>query len=54
MNIGELPEKELNRKKFLEKKTDFNNKIQVLEHEIEKIKTEKNDNHQENTIFSIA
>ena len=41
MNMGELPEKENNRKKFLEKKADLNNEIQALEDEIEKIKTKK-------------
>jgi hypothetical protein len=41
MLMGELPEKENNKKKYLEKKAELSNEIQSLEFEIEQIKAVK-------------
>ena len=41
MLMGELPEKENNKKKYLEKQAELNSEIQALEYEIQQVKAEK-------------
>ena len=43
MLMGELPEKENNKKKYLEKQAELNSEIQALEYEIQQVKAEKNE-----------
>jgi len=42
MLMGELPEKENNKKKYLEKQAKLNSEIQALGYEIQQLEAEKN------------
>ena len=54
MLMGELPEKENNKKKHLEKQAELNSEIQALEYEIQQLKAEKKTNPPQNTVLALT